>query len=122
MSGRKGSREQHRTGEFRKDVKRRKFPPKNPHTAEGDTASTSTAAKKFRSAHDVPVPEEETIGYRLLNFLTVFSAIRIGLGGAKKFCGIVDLPPPVAQKSYDAIVKNIHLACSTVSSVLFKKQ
>ncbi|KAG8235747.1 hypothetical protein J437_LFUL016162 [Ladona fulva] len=180
MSGHKGSHEQHRTGEFRKDVRRRKFPPKNPHTAEQDIASTSTAAKKF---HDVPVPEEEMIGYRLLNFLKVFSAISefvkckkcggrinfkaggtrglgfkimvickncdpiyiplyplissgfeinrrfffalrllgIGLGGAKKFCGIIDLPPPVAQKSYDAIIKNIHLACLTVSTFVFKK-
>ncbi|KAG8226142.1 hypothetical protein J437_LFUL005803 [Ladona fulva] len=33
----------------------------------------------------------------------------------------MDLPPPVAEKSYDAIVKNIHLACSTVSTVLFRK-
>ncbi|KAG8232563.1 hypothetical protein J437_LFUL008701 [Ladona fulva] len=122
MSGRKGSHEQHQTEEFRKDVRRRKFSPKNPHTAERDTVSTSTSAKKFRSAHNVPVPEEETIGYSLLNFLTVFSAIRIGLGGAKKFCGIMDLPPPVAQKSYDAIVKNIQWAVQQCLEFFLKKQ
>ncbi|KAG8226571.1 hypothetical protein J437_LFUL004743 [Ladona fulva] len=160
MSGSKGSREKHRTGKFRKDVRRRKIPPKNPRTAKRETASTSTASKKFRIAHDVPVPEEETIGYRLLNFITVFSAVKvsgeinfkaggtgglgfkimiicencdpisifscplissgfeinrrfffalrllgIGLGGGKKFCGIIDLPPPVAHKSYDAMLR-----------------
>ncbi|KAG8234079.1 hypothetical protein J437_LFUL014539 [Ladona fulva] len=54
-------------------------------------------------------------------FFFALRLLGIGLGSAKKFCGIIDLPPPVAQKSYDAIVKNIHWGCSTVSTVLFRK-
>jgi len=41
------------------------------------------------------------------------------LNGAMKFCGIMDLPPPVQQSTYDIIVKNIHAAAS--SDLLLKQ-
>ncbi|KAG8229299.1 hypothetical protein J437_LFUL009058, partial [Ladona fulva] len=55
-----------------------------------------------------------------MRFFFSLRFIGIGLGGVKNFC-IMDLPPPVAQQSYDAIVKYNHLACSTVSTALFRK-
>nr|XP_046476553.1 uncharacterized protein LOC124216275 [Neodiprion pinetum] len=38
----------------------------------------------------------------------------IGGQGIKKFCGLMDLPKPGGQTTYDALVKNIHCAASSV--------
>ena len=38
-----------------------------------------------------------------------------------KFCGIMDLPPPVKQSTYDLITKNIHTAASYVCNVVMKQ-
>lgn len=178
----KGSRELLRSGKFRKDRSKKRIHPKNRHEAEQENLSTSTSAKKLKTAEDVFVPEEETIGYKILNFFTVFSTIAqyvkckncdgeinfkcesvrglgfkimivcktckpvlvpscpnigpayeinrrfifamrllgIGLNGIQKFCGIMDLPPPIAQTTYDIIVQNIHQASSAVCELLFR--
>lgn len=182
MQERKGSREDHTSGKFRKDIKRKKLPPKNRYEAEQEKASISASAKKLRNAHNVEVPEESNIGYRILNFVTVFSALSecvkcktcggdvkfrsesirglgfkimvlcssctptvipscpyintayeinarfffamrllgISLAGAQKFCGLMDLPPPVKQATYDVIMKNIHTAVSSVCELLLR--
>ncbi|XP_077257590.1 uncharacterized protein LOC143894826 [Temnothorax americanus] len=43
-----------------------------------------------------------------------------GASGEKKFCGLMDLPPPVAQKSHDEIQKNIHIASKAVAEMSMK--
>lgn len=40
-----------------------------------------------------------------------------GALGEKKFCGLMDLPPPAAQKSHDEIQKNIHIASKAVAKL-----
>lgn len=75
MNKKKGSREQHQKGIFRKDRKRKRLPPVNRYEAEKKQASISTSAKKLKNARNVFVPEETNIGYRILIFITVFTAI-----------------------------------------------
>lgn len=133
------------------------------------------------NAHNVKVPEKSNIRYRILNFVTVFSALPkcvkcktcggdvkfrpestrglefkimvlclsctptaispcpyintaykinaryfairllgIGLAGAEKFCGLIDLTLPVKQVTYNIIVKNIHKAVSSVCELLLR--
>jgi hypothetical protein len=38
-----------------------------------------------------------------------------GQSGLRSFCGIMDLPAPVKQATYDCIVENMHLACKNVA-------
>ena len=45
----------------------------------------------------------------------------IGLSGIKKFCGLMDLPSPVTQSSYDKIVDHIHDAYKKASEFFFRK-
>ncbi|GFS67672.1 uncharacterized protein TNCV_4363591 [Trichonephila clavipes] len=40
---------------------------------------------------------------------------RIGLRGIKTFCSVMDLSPPVSQKSYDMILSNLKSASSIVA-------
>lgn len=44
----------------------------------------------------------------------------VGINGIIKFCSIMDLPSPVAQKSYDLIISTIHKATDTVCSFSMK--
>jgi len=145
--------------------------------------SFSTSAKKFENQEQCDVPKNASTGYRILEFITVFSAISnavkckqcngnvrfetaserglgfkivlicdkcipqyinssplvskayeinrrfifimrilgVGLQGCKKFCGLMDLPPFLAQASYDAIIENIFVSVKTVTEKLFKK-
>lgn len=53
-------------------------------------------------------------------FFFVMRLLGLGLNGAKKFCGIMDLPPPVAQNTYDIIVNNIWRASTTVCEILLR--
>ncbi|GBO98539.1 hypothetical protein EVAR_1040_1 [Eumeta japonica] len=73
MERRKGLRQDHHSGNLRKDVKKKRKQPFNQHQAETEEMSTSTAAKILKNKHEVFVPEEETIGYRILNFFNVFT-------------------------------------------------
>lgn len=75
MDKKKGSRDDHKSGEFRKDRRKKKIPPKNRYDAEQTESNVSTSAKKLKTARDIPVPEDSSIGYRILNFVTVFSAL-----------------------------------------------
>lgn len=45
----------------------------------------------------------------------------IGLRGAMKFCGLMDLPPPVQQTTYDMIIENIHSAASSIVQLVLKQ-
>lgn len=182
MNKKKGSRELLQKNVFRKDRKQKRLPPVNRYAAEKEQESISTSAKKLKSAINVFVPEETNIGYRILNFITVFTTISecvkckhcgsditfqaestrglgfkilvkcttcnptsipscpfigsayeinrrfffamrllgVGLKGAEKFCGIMDLPRPLAQSTYDIIVDNIYRACTTVCEILLR--
>lgn len=53
-------------------------------------------------------------------FSFVMRCLGQGASGEKKFCGLMDLPPPVAQKSHDEIKKNIHIASKTVAKISMK--
>lgn len=183
MDRRKGSRAEHQNNSFRKDRKRKRVIPANRYQAEKEQASTSTSAKKLKTANNIHVPKNTHIEYRIVNFITVFAAISqcvkckhcngditfkaestrelgfkilvicascpstsipscsfigsayeinrpffftmrmlgLGLNSAKKFCGIMDLPPPVTQCTYDKIIDNIYRASKTVCEMLLKK-
>lgn len=43
-----------------------------------------------------------------------------GASAEKKFCGLMDLPPPVAQKSYQEIQNNIHTASKAIAELHMK--
>ncbi|KYQ49804.1 hypothetical protein ALC60_11123, partial [Trachymyrmex zeteki] len=143
----------------------------------------SSSAKKLKTDRETSVPEDPNIGYRILNFLTVFSVLSecikckkcdsdvrfsiestrglgfkivvscssckptfipscsyiktayeintrfffvmrllgIGLRGAMKFCGLIDLPPTVQQTTYDMIIDNIHSAASSIVQLVLKQ-
>jgi len=155
----------------------------NPKLMECSEESFSTSAKKFENQEQCDVPKNASTGYRILEFVTVFSAISnavkckqcngnvrfeiaserglgfkivlicdkcilryinssllvskayeinrrfifimrilgVGLQSCKKFCGLMDLPPFLAQTSYDAIIKNRFVSVKTVTEKLFKK-
>jgi len=44
----------------------------------------------------------------------------IGLHGAMKFCGFMDLPPPIRQTMYNMIIENIHFAASSIVQLVLK--
>ncbi|XP_053945027.1 uncharacterized protein LOC128854730 isoform X6 [Anastrepha ludens] len=180
----KGSRKDHRTGFFRKDRSKKKMPPKNRYSAEKiSNENISSSAKKLKTDRETSAPEDPNIGYRILNFLTVFAALLecvkckkcnsdvrfsiestrglgfkivvsclsckptfipscpyintayeintrfffvlrllgIGLRGAMKFCGLMDLPPPLQQSTYDMIINNIHSAASNIAQLVLKQ-
>ncbi|GBP20202.1 hypothetical protein EVAR_82075_1 [Eumeta japonica] len=73
MERRKGSRQDHQSGKLRKDVKKKRKQPLNQHQAEKEKMNTSIAVKKLKNKHEVFVPEEETFGYRILNFFNVLT-------------------------------------------------
>ncbi|XP_070159831.1 LOW QUALITY PROTEIN: uncharacterized protein [Polyergus mexicanus] len=178
----KGSRKAHCSNEYRKDTNRKRSFPINRWDMEKEKDTTLNAAKKLENRSDVPVAEDESIGYRILNFYSVFteisqfvkckecggnvkfysessrglgfkimltcelceptlipscpqigSAFEInrrftfamrcidqGANGEKKFCGLMDLPPPVAEKSHNEIQKNIHVASKAVAELLMR--
>ena len=47
--------------------------------------------------------------------------IGVGLSGVRKFCGLMDLPAPVAQTTYDKIVHHIYDASKRISDIFFQK-
>lgn len=54
----------------------------------------------------------------------MFLAMRFmgkGHAGANTFCGIMDLPPPVTQKSYDKIASHIHAVTHIVAEKKYAK-
>lgn len=181
MDKKKGSRQSQNHNKYRT---KKKIPPKNKYDAEKSDLNISASAKKLKSAEEIFVPEEPSIGYRILNFFTVFSTLSehvccktcggdlkflpdstrglgfkivvlcskcqptsipscpyvnktsyeinqrfffamrllgVGLYGAKKFCGIMDLPAPLQQNTYDLIMKNIHAAVSCVCNAVMKQ-
>lgn len=185
MKRSKGSREAHRSNEYRKDVQRKLRFSVNRWDIEKEELyyHTAKAMKKLENSSNMPVPEDNSVDYRILNFTTVFGEIsqfvkckkcdsdvqfytediqglsfkimisckqceptlipscaKIGLAyeinrrfafamrclgqGAnaeKKFCGLMDLPPPVTQKAHDKIRNNIYEASKTVARLLMKQ-
>ena len=47
----------------------------NPKTAETNDGGASTSARKRKSQDEYHVPKTDTVDYRIINFVTVFSAI-----------------------------------------------
>ena len=47
----------------------------NPKTAETDDGGASTSARKLKSQDEYHLPKTDTVDYRIINFVTVFSAI-----------------------------------------------
>ena len=47
----------------------------NPKTAETDDGGATTSARKLKSQDEYHVPKTNTVDYRIINFVTVFSAI-----------------------------------------------
>ncbi|GFQ94170.1 uncharacterized protein TNCT_484211 [Trichonephila clavata] len=71
------------------------------------TQSTFKSSPVFESSnHDYEINTRITYAMRTLG---------VGLLGIKTFCLVMDLPPPVSQKSYDRIWNNIKSAGSIVA-------
>lgn len=179
----KGTREKHQSGVFRKDRPKKRLPPKNPNQIEQDDSFVSSSAKKLKYDDDFVVPETNNIGYEIFNFITVFAAISacvkckqcdsniefkkasirglgfkicvmcdkceatvisscpsigsayeintriciafrllgVGLNEIKKFCGLMDLPIPVSQPTFDKIMNNILTASVAIRDLILKK-
>ncbi|GFV38093.1 hypothetical protein TNCV_4204031 [Trichonephila clavipes] len=74
--------------------------------------STFKSSSVFESSnHDYEVNTRITYAMR---------TIGVGLRGIKTFCSVIDLPPPVSQKSYDRIL-NIKSTSSIVAVVSMNK-
>lgn len=58
-----------------------------------------------------------------INWRFAFAMRCLGQGAneEKKFCGLMDLPPPVTQKAHDKIRDNIHEASKAVAGLLMKQ-
>ncbi|GFR25888.1 uncharacterized protein TNCT_649371 [Trichonephila clavata] len=71
------------------------------------TQSTFKSSPVFESSnHDYEINIRITYAMRTLG---------VGLRGTKTFCSVMDLPPPVSQKTYDRIFNNIKSAGSIVA-------
>ncbi|KYM96705.1 hypothetical protein ALC62_00134 [Cyphomyrmex costatus] len=66
-----------------------------------------------RSIHSSPFIEHSYAINR--RFLFVMRVLGLGLKGATKFCGLMDMPPFLTQTTYDLIIKNIH-SCVQVAT------
>ena len=53
-------------------------------------------------------------------FIFVMRVLGMGLKGAQKFCGLMDIPSFLQQNTYDMIVKDIHGCVKTVAENVFK--
>ncbi|GFT43743.1 uncharacterized protein TNCV_53741 [Trichonephila clavipes] len=75
--------------------------------------STFKSSPVFESSnHDYEINTRNTYAMRTLGD---------GLRGIKTFCSVMDLPPPVSQKSYDRILNNIKSASSIVAVASMNK-
>lgn len=85
------------------------------------------------------VPRDTSIENRILNVTTVLKAISeyvkcktcntnimrvlgLGLKGAKKFCGLMDMPAFITQNTYDLIINNMHGSKKTFSACLRSRE
>ncbi|EZA50167.1 hypothetical protein X777_11230 [Ooceraea biroi] len=169
-----------KTYKSRSKKRKQSFNPKTPETNE---ASFSASRRKIELQKQIVVPQDNSIEYRILNFVSVFSAIAmlvkckkcnndikfqttstrglgfkiavlcdqcppqeipsctfinhsyeinrrfiftmrvlgLGLKGAQKFCGLMDMPKFFYQTTYEIILKHIHSCVKTVRDVLFEK-
>lgn len=183
MDRKKGSRRSRSEEDFRKLRPKKRKNVFNPKLAESNKASFSTSAKKLKDNDDLTVPQDSSVEYRILNFITMFSAISnlvkcktcdsnikfetastrglgfklvvkcdscksqlipsspfishsyeinrrfiftmrvlgIGLAGAQKFCGLMDMPNFLSENTYTLILKNIYECVKTAIDIIFKK-
>ena len=76
MCGRKViNRKGSRTNTLRVSRPRKRVRPTNQHEIEDETASTSASAKKLKTSDLQNIPIVATQGYRIINFVMVFSAL-----------------------------------------------
>ncbi|GFW03385.1 uncharacterized protein TNCV_4939181 [Trichonephila clavipes] len=69
-----------------------------------------------------PVFESSNHDYEINTLITyAMRTLGVGLRGIKTFCSVMDLPPPVSQKSYDRILNNIKSASSIVAVASMNK-
>lgn len=54
-------------------------------------------------------------------FLFVMRLLGLGLKGAKKFCGLMDMPAFITQSTYDLLINNMHGCIRTVTEKLFQQ-
>ena len=52
-----------------------------------------------------------------VNIRSVYAMRKCGVGhtGLQKFCGVMNMPPPVAQKSYDKLSQKLGVAVEKVA-------
>lgn len=72
---RKVSRETRRISKERLDRGKKRKNVFNPKTVEYDESSFSASAKKFKAQEEICVTRDTSVEYRILNFITVFTAI-----------------------------------------------
>lgn len=53
-------------------------------------------------------------------FIFAMRLLGIGLNGAEKFCGLMDLPRPIFRSFYDSLVKQIHTAAKSICNISLK--
>lgn len=53
-------------------------------------------------------------------FVFAMRVLGLGLSAMQKFCGLMDLPKPIMQATYDVNVRNIHTAAKAVCDVSLK--
>lgn len=54
-------------------------------------------------------------------FIFVMRILGLGLKGAAKFCGLMDMPAFLTQNTYDLIIENIHSCVKVAAEKLFEK-
>ncbi|GFV52182.1 uncharacterized protein TNCV_5071031 [Trichonephila clavipes] len=75
--------------------------------------STFKSSPVFESSnHDYEINTRITYAMRTLG---------VDLHGIKTFCSVMDLSPPISQKSYDSILNNIKSASSIVAVASMNK-
>lgn len=75
MNRKKGSRGLRSEEGLRKSRTRKRKNVFNPNLAESSSESFSASAKKLKNNNELIVSEDSSVEYRILNFITVFSAI-----------------------------------------------
>jgi hypothetical protein len=70
---------------------------------------------------DIPSCPKIGLSYEInRRFSFAMRCLEQGASGEKRFCGLMDLPPPVTQKSYNEIQNNIHIASKAIAQLLMK--
>lgn len=93
-----------------------------------ETASTRGLGFKIvvkcDSCADQMIPSSSFVAHSYeinRRFILTMRVLGLGLAGAQKFCGLMDMPSFLSEHTYSLILKNIHDSVKTAVEVLFQK-